>query len=125
MTDTKTFLKRVTERFEEVAGYQEQKGIEKYGHELQPSDKKWDWLLMAEEELVDGYKYIQAEKTRRENKKNEITFRVTQLINFLNILEDEVITILEGYDNPINKDLEQINKMFDNARNKISEIKNI
>lgn len=50
--------------FAHVANEQEKKGIEKYGQPLDPDDS-YDWLEMAKEELVDGYKYLLAEQVRR------------------------------------------------------------
>jgi hypothetical protein len=61
-----TFLEKVINQFSRTARSQELKGIEKYGHELQPMDYKWDWLEMAKEELIDGFKYLAAEKERRD-----------------------------------------------------------
>jgi hypothetical protein len=61
-----TFLHKVLTQFNQAATAQELKGLEKYGHELQPMDPKWDWLKMAKEELVDGFKYLAAEQERRE-----------------------------------------------------------
>lgn len=59
------FLNKVIKLFNDVATAQEHKGVEKYGHELRPHDTKWDWLEMAEEEIVDAFKYLAAEKERR------------------------------------------------------------
>lgn len=57
-------LERVKTEFELMANYQERKGIEKYGHPLNPLDRH-DWLEMAEQEQVDGYKYLKAEQVKR------------------------------------------------------------
>ena len=62
----KTFLEKVITQFSKTARTQEMKGIEKYGHELQPMENKYDWLEMAKEEFVDGFKYLAAEKERRD-----------------------------------------------------------
>ncbi|MDP4158398.1 MAG: hypothetical protein Q8911_01360 [Bacillota bacterium] len=62
----KTFLEKVINQFSRTARTQEMKGIEKYGHELQPMENKYDWLEMAKEELIDGFKYLAAEKERRD-----------------------------------------------------------
>lgn len=59
------FLKAVIRRFAGIAEKQEEKGLKKYEQTLDPMDTKWDWLLMAEEELVDGFKYLAAERERR------------------------------------------------------------
>ena len=61
-----TYLEKTIRKFAETAHSQEEKGIEKYGHELQPLDNKWDWLEMAKEELVDAFKYLSAERERRD-----------------------------------------------------------
>lgn len=50
--------------FAHVANEQEMKGIKKYGQPLDPDDS-YDWLEMAKEEQVDGYKYLLAEQVRR------------------------------------------------------------
>jgi hypothetical protein len=62
----KSFLQKVIDQFTKSAESQENKGIEKYGHEVQPHDPKWDWNLMAEEELVDAFKYLHADRIRRD-----------------------------------------------------------
>lgn len=54
------------EQFKQLAELQEQKGIKKYGQPLDPLDFNYDWLQMAEEEQVDGYKYLVAEQQKRE-----------------------------------------------------------
>lgn len=57
-------LEKVKEKFEETANQQELKGIEKYGQLLDPLDN-YDWLKMAAEEQVDGFKYLVAEMEKR------------------------------------------------------------
>lgn len=57
-------LQASIDMFTETARSQEQKGIEKYGRPLDPLDN-YDWLKMAEEEMVDGYKYLAAEMEKR------------------------------------------------------------
>lgn len=64
--NTVTFLQRVVSRFSSLAAEQEEKGMQKYGHEVQPLEPKYDWLRMAEEEFVDGFKYLSAERERRD-----------------------------------------------------------
>ena len=61
-----TFLEKTISQFSKTARTQEMKGIEKYGHELQPMENKYDWLEMAKEELIDGFKYLAAEQERRD-----------------------------------------------------------
>jgi hypothetical protein len=60
------FLERVISKFTKVATSQEMKGLDKYGEALNPLNDAWDWLNMAEEEMIDGYKYLVAERTRRD-----------------------------------------------------------
>lgn len=57
-------LYETIEEFDYVANNQEKKGIAKYGKPLDPMDN-YDWLQMANEELVDAYKYFMAEKVKR------------------------------------------------------------
>lgn len=57
-------LENTVIKFAETARTQEEKGIEKYGQPLNPLDS-YDWLEMANEEMVDGYKYLVAEMEKR------------------------------------------------------------
>lgn len=57
--------------FTERATEQEMKGIKKYGKALEPLDD-YDWLTMAAEEQVDGYKYLLAEMEKRKHVASEI-----------------------------------------------------
>lgn len=57
--------------FTERAYEQENKGIKKYGKALDPLDD-YDWLTMAAEEQVDGYKYLLAEMEKRKYIASEI-----------------------------------------------------
>ncbi|GGN64503.1 hypothetical protein [Oceanobacillus indicireducens] len=57
-------LEKVNKKFSETAYLQEMKGIQKYGKPLDPMDN-YDWLEMAAEEQVDGYKYLIAEMEKR------------------------------------------------------------
>ena len=61
--------------FAHVANEQEKKGIKKYGQPLDPDDS-YDWLEMAKEEQVDGYKYLLAEQVRR----NRVIDDIRQII---------------------------------------------
>lgn len=58
-------LQTVKKEFNDVADSQEVKGLEKYGVALDPH-AKYDWLAMAKEELVDGFKYLECERVRRD-----------------------------------------------------------
>lgn len=80
------FLKLVTGKFAEGANKQEVKGIEKYGVPLNPMDN-YDWLNMAEEELIDGYKYLVAERTRRDAILKEIVEDINNMKNGLEYAE--------------------------------------
>lgn len=64
-------LKHTIAEFEKTAISQEEKGIEKYGKPLNPIDN-YDWLDMADEEAVDLYKYLHAEKVKRKFIANQI-----------------------------------------------------
>jgi len=44
---------------------QAEKGIRKYGTEIDPLDTRFDWLDMAIEEQVDGFNYLVAEQRKR------------------------------------------------------------
>lgn len=64
-------LKNTVYKFFDVAKSQEEKGIKKYGQALDPLDD-YDWLEMAVEEQVDGFKYLHAEQVKRKHIANEI-----------------------------------------------------
>lgn len=70
-------LNKTIEEFDYIANSQEKKGIAKYGKPLDPLDN-YDWLEMANEELVDGYKYLIAEKEKR----NFIVNKIRTLLNY-------------------------------------------
>lgn len=59
------FTKIAVRELEQVMLKQDEKGMEKYGQALDPYDKKYDWLQMAEEELADMAKYFKAEQYKR------------------------------------------------------------
>lgn len=74
--------------FTETAKKQEDKGIAKYGKPLDPLDN-YDWLKMAKEEQVDGYKYLEAEIAKRKficNKIRKLTNN-TEILFWLDELE--------------------------------------
>jgi len=58
-------LNHAIEEFAKTANNQENKGIKKYGKLLNPLDN-YDWLQMAKEEQVDGFKYLEAEIVKRD-----------------------------------------------------------
>lgn len=66
------FLSKVLQTFDRVAIRQEEYGIDKYGEPLDPFNKKHDWLNMSLEELTDGFKYLVAERERRDQFVREI-----------------------------------------------------
>ncbi|OEH55917.1 hypothetical protein AQ616_18950 [Oceanobacillus sp. E9] len=81
-------LERTKEQFSKTANIQEDKGILKYGQPLNPLDK-YDWLEMAEQEQVDGYKYLIAEQVKRTfvvNKIRKITDDV-EVNHWLDVLK--------------------------------------
>lgn len=57
-------LEHTKDEFIKTANSQERKGILKYGKPLDPLDN-YNWLEMAAEEQVDGYKYLIAEMEKR------------------------------------------------------------
>jgi len=84
-------LKRTVNKFEEMAVSQEEKGMEKYGKPIDPLDD-YDWLEMADEEMVDGYKYLHAEKIKRKfivDKIRKLT-ECEEIHYWLNQLEGEI-----------------------------------
>lgn len=60
-------MSEITKRIIELLQRQNAKGLEKYGHTLDdcPADK-YDWKLMAMEELIDLVQYQQKEIIRME-----------------------------------------------------------
>lgn len=62
------FISTILSRFVTVTFTQEDKGVKKYGKTLDPKDS-YDWLEMAEEEIVDAWKYLQCAKHARETDK--------------------------------------------------------
>lgn len=55
---------RALKSIEKVMNSQDKYGFEKYGKELDHSDD-YDWLMMLQEELADGLKYLQCEMDRK------------------------------------------------------------
>lgn len=79
----------VKQKFSIVAENQENKGIEKYGQPLEPMDG-YDWLEMAEQEQVDGYKYLVAEQVKRQR----VIGRIREKTNDIEI--NHWLDLLEG-----------------------------
>lgn len=102
-----TFLGRVIDSFKHTATDQEMKGIQHYGQALDPMDDKWDWLKMAEEELVDAYKYLIAERERRDRILGPVLVDLQRAIDLSAngfTVTEELKTILE--------DLKRLTKTF-------------
>lgn len=53
------------DRFMEVVEKQSRKGIETYKQDIDPMESGRDWLDMGDEELVDAFRYNQAERQKR------------------------------------------------------------
>jgi len=70
-------LQHTKQVFNNIADSQEEKGIAKYGKPLDPLDD-YNWLSMAREELVDGFKYLEAEQVKR----NFICNRIRKLLDY-------------------------------------------
>lgn len=69
--DGNDHLENTVIKFSIEAQSQEEKGIQKYGQPLNPLDN-YDWLKMAIEEQVDGFKYLYAEQVKRAHVVSEI-----------------------------------------------------
>ena len=78
-------LQDSVDQFTQVALSQEKKGIQKYGQPLNPLDS-YDWLDMASQELVDGFKYLHAEQVKRA----EICAKIRRLVD-----KPEVLRLLD------------------------------
>jgi len=87
----KTHLHECNRKFIDVNFSQELKGKEKYGEPLNPHNKNYDWLEMAIEEVVDGFKYLHAEQVKRER----IVAKIREIIQYnTNILAHDQISAL-------------------------------
>lgn len=75
------FLEFVNSSFKKAATGQELKGISKYGVPLNPMSD-YDWLNMAEEEQIDGYKYLVAEREKRDK-------TLQAVLNIIDILKED------------------------------------
>jgi len=94
-------LKSSINKFNEGAKKQEDKGIEKYGQPLEPTDTKHDWLEMAIEEQVDGFKYLHAEQVKRKH------------------ITDEIRAVLDKYDHRVPRRVQyQITVLLDQLEGK-------
>lgn len=78
-------------KFKRVAFTQEMKGLDKYGEPLDPLNKDYDWLEMAIEEQVDGFKYLHAEQVKRAH----VVAEIREIIKYnTNILAHDQISAL-------------------------------
>lgn len=59
-----THVKKSQQSYIDVSNKQAEKGLEKYGQALDPLDN-YDWLRMAEEEIIDNHQYLIAERKKR------------------------------------------------------------
>lgn len=87
-------LANTVDEFRDVAESQELKGLPKYGQPLDPLDLKYDWLGMATEEQVDGFKYLVAEKRKRAFIADKIT-NVLSEVHMLGEQREEVMFWLD------------------------------
>ena len=80
-------------KFKRVAFTQEMKGLDKYGEPLNPHNKNYNWLEMATEELVDGFKYLHAEQVKR----NEIVAQIREIVkyNTIPMVHDQITVLLD------------------------------
>jgi len=86
-------LKDSINKFNEGAKKQEDKGIEKYGQPLEPTDTKHDWLEMAIEEQVDGVKYLHAEQIKRKHITDQIRLLIKN--NTIPMVHDQISVLLD------------------------------
>lgn len=86
-----THVESSKKEFDNVIYMQAYKGLDKYNQPMDPYDKRYDWLKMAMEELVDGFQYIHAEQIKRKH----ITDQIREIIKYnTNILAHDQITAL-------------------------------
>lgn len=86
-------LKSSINKFNEGAKKQEDKGIEKYGQPLDPLDNRYDWLEMAIEEQVDGFKYLHAEQVKRKHITDQIRLLIKN--NTIPMVHDQIVVLLD------------------------------
>ena len=94
------FLNKVNEMFANTSISQERKGIMEYGQPLDPMDDNYDWNEMAETELVDGYKYLMAARTKR----NEVIRLACEKI--------DVVIAMNFENKPLEKELNEVKKLL-------------
>ena len=114
-----SFFDEVVERFGRMAESQEQKGLQKYRQVLDPLDIRHDWLLMAEEELVDGYKYLNAERVRRAWIARAIDDILQRAFVLLNELENDMMESAAEWDDC---ELNSFHRRFQRIKERLNEI---
>ena len=98
-------LKSSIDKFTDGAKKQEDKGVTKYGQPLDPLDKNYDWLEMAIEEQVDGFKYLHAEQVKRKHITDQIRLLIKN--NTISMVHDQITVLLdqlEGKDPYVKRD---------------------
>lgn len=83
-------------KFTEVLHKQNEKGLEKYGQPLDPLDKRYDFLEMLLEELVDAVQYARSEQIKRKYAADEIR-RVIEP-NVIPMVYDQVNALLNQFE---------------------------
>lgn len=73
------FVIDVIKSFGKGAKAQAHKGKEKYNTTLNPFTPHYDWLQMAEEEQIDGYVYLRAERTKRSHVLHQVRERLDSI----------------------------------------------
>lgn len=105
------FFQRVINKFSETAFNQEQKGVKKYGKELNPHNldadgNPYDWLMMAEEEIVDGFKYLLAEREKRDKLLKDIN----EMVDRIDLVASHDVDLVRAYCSQIKRTVKKINK---------------
>lgn len=80
------------EKFTEVLNKQNEKGLEKYGQALDPLDRRYDFLEMILEELIDGVQYARAEQLKRKHIAEQIRKAIKG--NSIGMVYDKVDALL-------------------------------
>ena len=73
------FAYRVKKAFKVGVDKQNAKGLEVYGQPLDPLDGKYDFLQMLEEEVVDAYQYLRAEREKKAYVNDKISHLVSKI----------------------------------------------
>ena len=83
---------RITDCEQEVIAVlanKQDKGAEKYGHEIYFEDTNYDWIEECIEELADGLQYAVAAKMRRELYSGAIVI----MLDALDVKKEDIIVI--------------------------------